>query len=378
MVRINILPISIIKLIRHHVKNNKLFNKLYELKDHSERSNEGIDFTMLCVFFFCLCTRESVEIMLQFKTMGVVSDRKMNLVGALRRSFFVFPNSYQERREKPKRKLRKNGNFYAKPSQFFLLAFEVQILTKIRQILEYLRILFYKFFSVNNKICKNKTIHLLSEVVIITHHRFWRMQIYYAVRLTVPDWQCSLQTTDDQGILMKCTNIVKNTIKALVLKLFIIVHKYYLLLVKIQIMYILRAFSVGSSKEVKPISNGNMFYIVVNQHCASNLRKRSYALKYFRVINMEPFKFFIIRSFMINLNISINLNNINLFRSIADTNLFSLNSKTFLKYIKSTAALRTNISVNFFCCKHKNLNEYNFQILKGIRDVYLRMANPHF
>ena len=36
----------------------------------SERSEECIDFTMLCVFFFflCLCTRELVEIMLRFST----------------------------------------------------------------------------------------------------------------------------------------------------------------------------------------------------------------------------------------------------------------------------------------------------------------------
>ncbi|KAF0717953.1 hypothetical protein FWK35_00036429 [Aphis craccivora] len=72
---------------------------------------------MLCVFFFffflCLCTRERVEIMLQFQTVGLVSCSKMNLVGALRRSFFV--NSFQKRREKPKKKLRKNRNFYAKP-----------------------------------------------------------------------------------------------------------------------------------------------------------------------------------------------------------------------------------------------------------------------
>ncbi|KAF0758673.1 hypothetical protein FWK35_00031166, partial [Aphis craccivora] len=46
----------------------------------SERSDECIDFTMLCVFFFCLYTRESVEIMLQFQTLGVVSDSKLNLV----------------------------------------------------------------------------------------------------------------------------------------------------------------------------------------------------------------------------------------------------------------------------------------------------------
>ncbi|KAF0763904.1 Uncharacterized protein FWK35_00029177 [Aphis craccivora] len=57
---------------------------------------------MLCVFFLCLSTRESVEIMLQFQTLGVVSDSKMNLIGALRRSFFEFSNSFHKRREKPK------------------------------------------------------------------------------------------------------------------------------------------------------------------------------------------------------------------------------------------------------------------------------------
>ncbi|KAF0761948.1 hypothetical protein FWK35_00019289, partial [Aphis craccivora] len=72
---------------------------------------------MLCVIFFfvCLCTRESVEIMLQFQTLGVVSDTKINLVDALGRSFFKFPNSFQKRRVNKKKKLRKNGNFYAKP-----------------------------------------------------------------------------------------------------------------------------------------------------------------------------------------------------------------------------------------------------------------------
>ncbi|KAF0770882.1 hypothetical protein FWK35_00002358, partial [Aphis craccivora] len=30
----------------------------------------------------------------------LVSDSKMNLVGAFRRSFFEFPNSFQKRREK--------------------------------------------------------------------------------------------------------------------------------------------------------------------------------------------------------------------------------------------------------------------------------------
>ncbi|KAF0764254.1 hypothetical protein FWK35_00021061 [Aphis craccivora] len=54
---------------------------------------------MLCVFFFiifflCLCTRERVEIMLQFQTLGKVSYGKVNLVGALGRSFFEIPNSF--------------------------------------------------------------------------------------------------------------------------------------------------------------------------------------------------------------------------------------------------------------------------------------------
>ncbi|KAF0769732.1 Uncharacterized protein FWK35_00023676 [Aphis craccivora] len=61
---------------------------------------------MLCFFFLCLClcTRERVEIILQFQTLGEVSDSKINLVGALGWSFFEFPHSFQKRREKPKKK----------------------------------------------------------------------------------------------------------------------------------------------------------------------------------------------------------------------------------------------------------------------------------
>ncbi|KAF0755107.1 Uncharacterized protein FWK35_00010088 [Aphis craccivora] len=70
---------------------------------NSERSDECIDFTMLCFFFLLLYTRERVEIMLQFQTLGVVSNSKMNQVGALSRSFFEFPNCFQKRREKPKK-----------------------------------------------------------------------------------------------------------------------------------------------------------------------------------------------------------------------------------------------------------------------------------
>ncbi|KAF0685885.1 hypothetical protein FWK35_00036111 [Aphis craccivora] len=67
-------------------------------------SDEYID--LKCVFYLCVCvcvcTRERVEIILQFQTLGVVSCSKMNLVGALRSSFFDFFNSFQKRREKPK------------------------------------------------------------------------------------------------------------------------------------------------------------------------------------------------------------------------------------------------------------------------------------
>ncbi|KAF0758543.1 hypothetical protein FWK35_00008467 [Aphis craccivora] len=52
--------------------------------------------------------------MLQFQTMGVVSDGKMNLVGALGRSFLKFPKVFKNT-GKNQKKLKKNGNFYAKP-----------------------------------------------------------------------------------------------------------------------------------------------------------------------------------------------------------------------------------------------------------------------
>ncbi|KAF0763230.1 Uncharacterized protein FWK35_00013920, partial [Aphis craccivora] len=53
-------------------------------------------------FLVCLYTRERVEITLQFQTLGVVSDSKINLVGALGRSFFEMPISFNKHREKPK------------------------------------------------------------------------------------------------------------------------------------------------------------------------------------------------------------------------------------------------------------------------------------
>ncbi|KAF0765053.1 hypothetical protein FWK35_00018259 [Aphis craccivora] len=68
-----------------------------------------------CVFSFCLCTRERVEIMLQFQTLGVVYDIKINLVGALGyRSFFEKLKKIKEKREF----LRKTYSF--RPNRFFL------------------------------------------------------------------------------------------------------------------------------------------------------------------------------------------------------------------------------------------------------------------
>ncbi|KAF0763442.1 Uncharacterized protein FWK35_00008824, partial [Aphis craccivora] len=80
---------------------------------------------MLCVLFLCVCVHGSVEIMLQFQTLRVVSDRKMNLVGALGRLFFEFPNSFQKRREKPKKKIKEKREFLPKtsfrPNRFFYM-----------------------------------------------------------------------------------------------------------------------------------------------------------------------------------------------------------------------------------------------------------------
>ncbi|KAF0718920.1 hypothetical protein FWK35_00038488 [Aphis craccivora] len=61
--------------------------------------------------------------MFQFQTLGVVSCSKMNLVGALKRSFFEFPNSFQKRRENQK-KIKEKREFLRKtsfrPNRFFL------------------------------------------------------------------------------------------------------------------------------------------------------------------------------------------------------------------------------------------------------------------
>ncbi|KAF0737130.1 Uncharacterized protein FWK35_00037526, partial [Aphis craccivora] len=66
----------------------------------------------VCGFFLCLCTREHVEIMLQFQTMGVVSDSKMNLV--------VFKIAEKNQKKiKEKREFLRKTSF--RPNRFFYM-----------------------------------------------------------------------------------------------------------------------------------------------------------------------------------------------------------------------------------------------------------------
>ncbi|KAF0756528.1 Uncharacterized protein FWK35_00008118 [Aphis craccivora] len=66
---------------------NVLILQCYVFFLDSERCDECIDFTMMCVFFFVsvytVHHNYLFEIMLQFQTMGVVSDIKVNILGAL-------------------------------------------------------------------------------------------------------------------------------------------------------------------------------------------------------------------------------------------------------------------------------------------------------
>ncbi|KAF0769241.1 Uncharacterized protein FWK35_00004746, partial [Aphis craccivora] len=117
-----------------------LYNMFTYTSIDSERSDECIDFTMLCVFFVCLCTRERVEIKLQFQTLGVVSDSKMNLVGALGRS--NFPIVFKSAR-KNKKKIKEKREFSRKTMSLkkFWMNKSLNV-DKIRQNHEYLQIIF--------------------------------------------------------------------------------------------------------------------------------------------------------------------------------------------------------------------------------------------
>ncbi|KAF0732364.1 Uncharacterized protein FWK35_00032000 [Aphis craccivora] len=67
--------------------------------------------------------------MLQFQTFGVVTDSKMNLVGALGKSFFEFPNNFQKRWEKPK-KIKEKREFLRKtsfrPNRLFYMVYNIK------------------------------------------------------------------------------------------------------------------------------------------------------------------------------------------------------------------------------------------------------------
>ncbi|KAF0767797.1 hypothetical protein FWK35_00016078 [Aphis craccivora] len=63
-----------------------------------------------------------------FQTLGVVSDVKMNLVGALV-DFFNFSIVYKSA-GKNQKKLRKNGNFYEKPV-FDQIDFYIVVIQKL-------------------------------------------------------------------------------------------------------------------------------------------------------------------------------------------------------------------------------------------------------
>ncbi|KAF0768627.1 Uncharacterized protein FWK35_00024519 [Aphis craccivora] len=118
-----------------------------------------------CMFFFFLylCTQGRVEIMLQFQTMGVVSDGKMNLVGALGRSFFEIPNSFQKHREKQKKKIKekKNENLYAKP-----------VFDQID--------IFYMVFLINkNKLNVEKEALFMNPIIVLVSYECLRLDLLF-------------------------------------------------------------------------------------------------------------------------------------------------------------------------------------------------------
>ncbi|KAF0755930.1 Uncharacterized protein FWK35_00018240 [Aphis craccivora] len=91
-----------------------------------------------CCVCVCVCTLERVEIMLQFQTLGVVSDSKMNLVVALEESFFEIHNSFQKRREKPKKKMKEKREFLRKtsfrPNRFFYMVVSYELSSNVDKI----------------------------------------------------------------------------------------------------------------------------------------------------------------------------------------------------------------------------------------------------
>lgn len=65
----------------------------------SERSDEVIDFTMMCAFLcmcVCLCPRKEVEKIFRFSNLVVIFGRKLDLVGAFERLIQKIPRNFQQ------------------------------------------------------------------------------------------------------------------------------------------------------------------------------------------------------------------------------------------------------------------------------------------
>ncbi|KAF0767044.1 Uncharacterized protein FWK35_00001940 [Aphis craccivora] len=70
-----------------------------------ERSDDCIDFTMLCMcVFFVFVYARTCRYNAWIFNFSSFSDSKVNLIGALGRSFFEFPDSFLKHLEKPKKK----------------------------------------------------------------------------------------------------------------------------------------------------------------------------------------------------------------------------------------------------------------------------------
>ncbi|KAF0746432.1 Uncharacterized protein FWK35_00020432 [Aphis craccivora] len=107
---------------------NSVYNSTAIVLD-SERSDECIDFTMMCAFFVSVYSITSRN-----------NASTSNYLGSFRRK-----NEYPWCIVEVKMSIKcfwPNQNMYLKMHNFFLLAFEVQILTKIRQNHEYLQFIF--------------------------------------------------------------------------------------------------------------------------------------------------------------------------------------------------------------------------------------------
>ncbi|KAF0702102.1 Uncharacterized protein FWK35_00026645 [Aphis craccivora] len=100
----------------------------------SERSDECIDFAMMCVFFLCLSPRFGAVKVLKFSKVGPVSDRKVNLVGTLGgQNFKKNPKKVTEKREF----LRKTS---FRPNRFFYMVVNQKLIANLT------------FFDVDKKI----------------------------------------------------------------------------------------------------------------------------------------------------------------------------------------------------------------------------------